>query len=208
MTLLNLLLAFATATASATPSAVAEPAPAAATSHRAHRDPTTGAHVVIPPGWHVRTEAPDGAKALFVTKQNIDAEGGFLTGFSLNRFDGFRARQGIAPSEYAAGFAALMAKRHAGARTATTTLRAGMTVHEVQFLDDSRLPVTKLQYLIVADDAGDTLQLAWFETPEATVATEWPHGERILHAFLEGLARSPNDRPEPAHGPAQDQETH
>lgn len=193
MHLSALLIALALTSGANTPSQTA-PAPTVlpdSPSATVQVDKQTGVHLYIPAGWHVRREAKADQVALFVSKEDIATHGGFLTGFSLNWNPRFSARTGLTPLQYAQSFAKEMHRTHAGTEVKALTLRPGVDVIEVRFTDGSRMPATLMTYLAVADTPGDTLQLAWFETPEALRDVEGPRGQHILSTFLQGVASPP-----------------
>ncbi|OHE87420.1 MAG: hypothetical protein A2579_03670 [Lysobacterales bacterium RIFOXYD1_FULL_69_11] len=142
----------------------------------------------VPDGWHVRRESKPDSQSLFISKENIEERGGFLTGFSLNTHPRFEARTGMSPLAYAQGIANTLHKSHRMTTVSATTLKPGVDVIEILVTDDSRLPVTQLVYFAVADAPADTFHLAWFETPESIADTEWQHGTRLMNEFIRHVA--------------------
>lgn len=174
--------------------ALAFSAPAAATTPPVVKPLTTTATIThdtrleVPAGWHVRRESRPGHEAVFVTKEDIATNGGFLTGLSINSHARFSERGGMAPLAYAQRMAEVMLEKFPQGRREVRTLGPGLEVIEVRMLDESRLPNTLLLYLLVADTNADAFHLAGFETPEPIAVAEWPHGDRLLAQFIQLVA--------------------
>jgi len=60
--------------------------------------------------WHFKKTVEGKAKAYFVTKENIDKNGAFQTGLTLNVLGDTRKKSGTLPSAYAANFIETAAK--------------------------------------------------------------------------------------------------
>lgn len=144
--------------------------------------------LTAPAGWHVRREVRPGHVAVFVSKEDIASNGGFLTGLSINSHARFQATRGMAPLAYAQRMAEVMRERYPGSERTDRTMKPGLDVIEVRMLDQSRLPNTLLLYLLVADSNTDTFHLAGYETPEPIFNAEWPHGDRLLAEFIQLVA--------------------
>lgn len=141
-----------------------------------------------PAGWHVRRETRPDHVALFITKENIQTNGGFLTGLSINSNARFQARQKIAPLDYARGIAQVAKAGHARSSLSEVMVAPDLHVVEVAVIDDTRLPETDLVFLYVADARADTVHQVTFETPSAIREAEWPHGTRLIKEFIQLVA--------------------
>ncbi len=61
-----------------------------------------------PEGWFVKYESKDKTNAVFISKKNIETNGRFQTGMSVNQLNNWSQSNSSKPSQYAAAFAAKM----------------------------------------------------------------------------------------------------
>src|SRR5262245_60135183 len=57
-----------------------------------------------PLDWHVKTEVKGDTAAMFISKEDIDKEGEFKTGFTLNVASNVLKRSGQSPSQFAQAY--------------------------------------------------------------------------------------------------------
>lgn len=137
--------------------------------------------VPVPQGWHVKTTANGDTKAVFITKENIDEAGQFLTGYSLNCTAAFSKKNKTRPSLYATAFIEQVTKSKKevvlepwGKELAPKMYGAGIRYR------DKGAPDLLVHYYLLADDAEDSLRFMIFEAPESEWEAAWKHGELML----------------------------
>ncbi len=54
-----------------------------------------------PAGWHIKEEVRGDTRALFISRESIDAKGQFLVGFSVNKISEFSQQSDLRPSAFA-----------------------------------------------------------------------------------------------------------
>lgn len=134
----------------------------------------------VPQNWFLKTEILKGTFAIFISKEDIDKEKLFKTGFSLNVIVDIPAKSDALPSEYANAFVSL-----AGKKKETLIKPWGRKVGPfIVFGTRVKDNVKIMEYLLVANDKTGTLYLAWFEAPTNDWDKEWPAGKAILQSAL------------------------
>lgn len=164
------------------PAPAAEPAgPAPAPTpvgYRRHASRDANVSVLVPDGWFVKEEASGGTAALFVTKQDIDDTGRFDTGLSLNAIGGMRDKAGTEASDYAQAFLDAIEAKHTVILRRFSTRQGDARTFGVRVRNDESGIV--VHYVLVANDAEDTLHLFFFEAPTAAWDAAWAIGEPLL----------------------------
>ena len=136
--------------------------------------------IPVPDGWHVKVEAHDGTQALFVSKEDIAAEGQFQTGFTLNYFEQFSKRESAGPTRFAAAFVLQIQKtKEVVQEPWVEKLEQGITGIGIRWRDPRNSPAL-VHYYLISDDAEDSLRLSIFEAPEAQWEQAWKHGAVML----------------------------
>lgn len=136
---------------------------------------------LLPKGWHFKEEGKDGARAFFITQEDIDKTGRFETGLTVNVQT---LKKDKAP-EYAADFIAMAAKQYELIgdpwRTETGVLKGyGCRVRKVE----KGFPTLIMHDLAIGNSRTNTLYLIMFESPEPTWNDAWAKGEQILRQFF------------------------
>jgi hypothetical protein len=187
-TLATLFLALMTSVVAAPPEGTADTLPPAPKGFAWREVDDLRSAFLVPSGWYFKRGAPGSAAALFITRENIDEQGYFDTGLSLNVFERAdagdaveRARQYIASRKAAAekssGVMEVRAGKHVSLRCATTNVDPN---------DKRRF---RMVSLAVANTETQRLYVLWFESLEEQWEEQWKIGEVIL----DGLQL---DRPE------------
>jgi hypothetical protein len=141
--------------------------------------PEIKAAFLMPNGWHFKRHVQDGTLAFFITQEDIDKEGRFNTGLTVNVFR--RAKPGTAV-EYAKAFIGRMAAtNHAGdvwARQFGPLQGFGCRFRK------TTAPGTPIVHaLLVANPKTGTLYLFLFEAPEAQWTDAWVKGELMMNSL-------------------------
>jgi hypothetical protein len=137
-----------------------------------------------PRGWFVKTEVHGDTSAMFFSKENIDEEGEFKTGLSLNIVRRIKAKSGQTPSEYARSVFDALVSRHPDAERVENPAQHGMPGLGLKYVDSSR-PTTIVVYnFLLADDENDVLRLFILESPQADWAQTWELGKTILNCRI------------------------
>ncbi|MBD5781897.1 hypothetical protein IEN85_20520 [Pelagicoccus sp. NFK12] len=142
--------------------------------------------LLVPIGWHFKSQHGKNTDGFFVSKENIEAEGKFDTGLSLNVIKQVKQSTGLAPSKYSLAMIEQMQKskkvlladsRNAGAFKAFT----------LRFLDSQpNVPDVVVHNLFIANDETGTLWYYIFEAPQSEWESAWQTGDTLLsHLLLE-----------------------
>ncbi|MDE2485102.1 MAG: hypothetical protein KGL32_07630, partial [candidate division NC10 bacterium] len=119
---------------------------------------------LVPDRWHFKREAKDNTLAFFITQQDIDKEGRFDTGVTINVFR--KAKPGTAV-EYAKSFIARIATdKKAGDIWARQFGPFQSFGCRFKGANSPHIPI--IHMLMVANPKTGTLYLFIFEAPEAT----------------------------------------
>lgn len=137
-----------------------------------------------PDGWFVSEESSgNNIKALFITRENIEVGGGYLTGMSVNQINNFAKTYSEVPSQYAASIAAELASTGEVLLQDVVTSNAyDMNILRVK-LSDSDIIV---HYIIIGMDSRDQVYIIMFESPENLWEQDRQHGVQMLDLFILG----------------------
>lgn len=138
--------------------------------------------VLQPKGWHFRRESPEpGTQAYFITKQPIHGKDGrFETGYSLNVVKGVKAKTGKTPAEYAAIFIEELKSKGKFKDEARRKINSFFEVFSLSLLLEDSEGKTILAYSVTANNATDTIYIAFFEAPLDKWPAEKKQGITIL----------------------------
>jgi hypothetical protein len=136
-----------------------------------------------PIGWYEKREIRDNVAALFITKENIETNGKFETGLTLNYFEHAHRSVNAVPSEFAQKFVALMAAKHTLSASFKSAIGPDITGFGFRFRDDIAPPKI-VHYFIVADDPADTIRIIFFEAPASEWDSAWVVGKQMLNARM------------------------
>lgn len=122
-----------------------------------------------PREWFVRTEVKGDTAAMFFSKEDIDKEGEFETGLTLNVVSRIQARTGRPPSQYARDYLDEFLEKYPDAQRFEEPPQYGMKVISAALINDVS-PVFMITKLL-ADDQADVLRIfilefsrgAWYE---------------------------------------------
>lgn len=137
-----------------------------------------------PDGWFFKASATGGTEGFFITKENIDKDGAFKTGLSLNCMRDIPKHSGLTPSGYAVAFADAAAEKHRLLERSARSM--GPFNHlRLRYVDapPGKESVT-IWNLLVANDKTGTLYLYVFEAPTSTWEEAWKTGNVILKMLL------------------------
>jgi hypothetical protein len=133
-----------------------------------------------PLDWFVKTEVKGDTAALFVSKQDIDKEGKFDTGLTLNVLRGIRRKTGKAPSEYARAYLDELLAKHVQAKRFENAPQDGMPGIGAAYVDSESSPPVVIYTFLLADDEYDILRLFILEAPQEDWAAVWARGQQML----------------------------
>lgn len=140
---------------------------------------------LVPEGWHVKEETRKGTNALFITRENIDAQGQFQVGFTVNRVPDFSKHTSASAATYAKNFAEQLVVEHDALYSDTIT-HQGETLNVVRVrLNDE--PSTIVHYLTLGRAGRDEFYLIFFEAPQ----DEWDQAFKTGKIMLDGVSLPP-----------------
>ena len=129
-----------------------------------------------PDGWHVKKEKAGDTEALFITKENIETEGKFTTGFSANVIARIRRKTGMPPSRYMARLVEELSEGHK-VLLDLPPKKPGRITGYVLRTQDNELVV---HHYLLADDQTDKLYITYFESPVA----EWESAQKYWEPMM------------------------
>jgi hypothetical protein len=146
-----------------------------------HEKPNLKMAIPYPDGWFIKEEENDQAKALFISKEDINAEGKFLTGYSLNYIQNFSALSKDGPTKYAAFFILQAQDRNPDVvlKPWLDQLATGITGMGIRFRM-KKDEVVLVHYYLVANEIESSLRIMVFEAPEKEWEAAWKHGELMI----------------------------
>lgn len=154
--------------------------PAAPTGFQWIWSPEMGGGFLCPDGWHAKKEKKADTEALFITKENIDTEGKFTTGLTVNVISRIRRKTGLPPSRY---MPRLLAENAQGKKVLLELppKKSGrITGHVLRLQDD----VLVVHHSLLADDQTDKLYVVSFESPVG----EWESNKKYWEPMLGKMA--------------------
>ena len=134
--------------------------------------------------WFVKAEVKGDTAALFMSKENIDKEGKFETGLSLNVIRKSHAKTGKSPSQYARAYLDELVSAHDDAQRFENPPQDGMPGIGATYLDQKASPPVVIYTFLLADDASDILRIFILEAPQREWAEVWARNEKILHCRI------------------------
>jgi hypothetical protein len=140
------------------------------------------ASFLIPVSWHFKETKVKETLAYFLTRENIDENGRFETGLSINVL-----RQGkeFDPVGYAGAFVMKMVEKH---EVLEEPFEAGGGKLKgygcrVRVANEGEPPLI-MQYLAIGNTVTGTLYMMFFESPESEWERAWAIAEPILTLFV------------------------
>ena len=117
--------------------------------------------------------------AIFITKENIEDNKEFKTGFSINIIKEISKKISITPSKYAEKFISLIFynKEKEIIQKPWKLNNEILTSYGIQYKDNVKI----MHQLLIANDKTDTLFIMWFESPPELWKENWKIGSIILN---------------------------
>lgn len=133
-----------------------------------------------PNGWYIKEQSQNFTNSLFISKENIDTNGRFLTGLTVNRYGDWSVSSKKTPSE--------SAKEMAGkfASTGNVLLNRvmagnGYVMYAVRVASDNNGVKTTAHYLVAGMDQQNVLYMMVAESPTA----EWEANVKYLGPMMD-----------------------
>ncbi|GGX40802.1 PsbP-related protein [Saccharospirillum salsuginis] len=139
---------------------------------------------LVPDGWHVKEETRNGTDALFISRENIDQQGRYQVGMTVNRVPNFSQTTSVPATEYAESFIKQLMVKHDVLMSNTNSESV-----EPRYIARVRLtkdPATIVHYITVGRAATDELFLIYFEAPESEWEDALETAQPMLEAFRLG----------------------
>jgi len=137
--------------------------------------------IPLPSGWHVKEEDNKGTIGLFLSKEDINAEGSFMTGYTLNYIEQFTEKAKSGPAKYAVRFIMEAQKKGEIVKESwVNEIAEGITGFGLRYRDLAKTPTVLIHYFLIADENEDSLRIIIFEAPESNWDEAWKHGELML----------------------------
>ena len=138
-----------------------------------------------PEGWHFKKQRENDIWGYFITKENIDIEGKFSTGLTVNVIPNIPQKTGYSPSQYAEAYI----KEGSSKKEVIRNLWSNSNGPFKSFGVALRNPASKTgayitHHLAIGNDTTGTLFIIIFEGPEDTWESAWKIGEPMLKQFL------------------------
>ena len=137
-----------------------------------------------PLDWFVKTEVGGDTAALFFSKEDIDKDGKFETGLTLNVIRKIHAKTGKAPSQYARIYLDELLANHGDAKRFENPPQEGMPGIGAAYVDQEASPPIVIYTFLLADDASDVLRIFILEAPQQDWAEVWARNEKILNCRI------------------------
>jgi hypothetical protein len=139
-----------------------------------------------PEGWFFKEIHPKGTDAYFVTKQNIDKEGSFSTGLSLNVLYNIDKKAKVSPSQYAIATIQQMQSSTTDEVLLADAKQMGPFKNFICRIKDKKpnAETVIIHYFYVANDETGTLWMFFFEAPEKEWDKAWETGSVLLKNLL------------------------
>lgn len=137
-----------------------------------------------PDGWFVKEDGKKSDKALFITKENIDKNGVFTTGLSVNRVPRLSKRTGYKATEYAKAFIKKYLQSDFNIiNSYKVPEQDTYQGYGVRYSGDNNGVKTIANVLVVASNRDDVVYLMIFESPAKVWDSEWEKGRLMLNMF-------------------------
>ena len=138
-----------------------------------------------PKSWYVKEESSKGTSALFISQENIQTNGKFITGMSINRVNNWSKTHSITPSNYAKEFAGKLS-------TTGEVLKKGVVkgnfpdMNIVRVKSDNEGVPTIVHNISIGMDSSDEVYILSFEAPESEWDIAMTYGSPMLNFFFLG----------------------
>jgi len=137
-----------------------------------------------PRGWFERKESNGSTNALFISRENIETEGQFVVGMSVNQINSWSSSQSSKPTQYAKAFAAKMAMDNEVLKqTVVQGNHPDMNIVRIRGNNNGTKII--VHHISIGMDSTDQVYLLSFEAPESEWEEEIKKGEHMLNfSFL------------------------
>jgi hypothetical protein len=143
--------------------------------------PGTATALLRPDGWFLKTDTADDTIASFITRENLQERGEFVTGLTFNFVRGISKKNKTSAIKYAVAFVNTAGRTKDvllepwGNELAPGLLGVGIRYRELR--GDTAVVI---QNYLIADDAGDSVRFFIFESPESDWDAMWKLGETMM----------------------------
>ncbi len=151
------------------------------------------AKFLMPFGWHFKHVGADGSDAYFITLQNIDVEGGFRTGLSVNTVPNISKASNLWVKQYARAMHEAI-KMDSTIRVITewenpqgVFVMYGLQYEKQILVADTSAPAAdpvRVHQLIVANERTDRLYVITFESNSSIWPAAWEIGTVLTTKFV------------------------
>jgi hypothetical protein len=134
-----------------------------------------------PLDWFAKTEVKGDTAALFLSKEDIDKEGEFKTGLTLNVMRGIQRKTGKLPTLYAEDYLHALLEKHPDATRVENPAQSGMLGIGAAYLDKKASPAVVIYTFLLSDDESDILRIFILESPQEDWAQVWKTRQQMLN---------------------------
>lgn len=135
--------------------------------------------LLVPNGWYFKHESKPDTEAFFVTKENIDIDGKFTTGLTLNVLKRIDKKANIPPSKWVMNQINVMKSTKPVVRSSENTVGPFKTFL-IRIISENQGERIIIHYVYAANDATGTVWLYIFESPYSQWEKAWKMGEVML----------------------------
>ncbi|MEI6221881.1 MAG: hypothetical protein WCP97_03870 [bacterium] len=143
---------------------------------------TSGSRFLLPDGWFFKEESNESGIACFISKESIELEKEYKTGFSINIVQDIPGKQGQSALEYVKGLTqAAQSKYSTSAPTKIDSQGSPFSGYSL-YINDQQIqegPITVYD-LFMANDAKGTIFIITYEAPKSSWDEAWKIGQVIL----------------------------
>lgn len=133
------------------------------------------AYFLLPKNWFTKEEESNGTKAYFITKENIETNGRFKTGMSINCIPNMSKKINISVDKYACTFIDVLADKYTLIKKFKTDI-GPFTRYACEIKGNNNGEEIHMYQLCVANNRTGTLYIIVAESPES----EWNENSKIL----------------------------
>jgi hypothetical protein len=142
--------------------------------------PSIKAAFLKPDGWYFKSTKQGDTQGFFISKEKIEAGGGYTTGLAVNVIPDIPKKKSVAPSAYARQFRESARKNVTFTKEWDKDMGPFKSVGFVYTKKDKAGSFT-VHNLLIANDKTGTMYLVTFEAPAEEWAEAWKIGEPMLN---------------------------
>lgn len=140
---------------------------------------------LMPMGWYFKKGQQGDTLGYFITKENIEENGEFLTGLTINVIPNIPKKSGMAPSDYAASFIKTAVSEREVFKKPWLSRMGPFEGHGVVLLNRDYQKGDYITHnLAIANDQTGTIYMIIFESPADSWNANWSIAEPMLQRFL------------------------